>query len=41
MGTPRRWFSRQAARDTNKAMKSQLLAEGGSSKSQVGGAPKR
>ena len=41
VGTLQRWSSRQAARDTNKAMKSQLLAEGGSSKSRVGGAPKR
>ena len=41
VGTPQRRSSRQAARNANKAMKSQLLAEGGSSKFWVGGTPKR
>ena len=34
-------FSRKAAHNANEAIKSQLLAKGGSSKSLVGGAPKR
>ena len=38
---PQRRSSRQAAYDVNEAMKSQLLAEGGSGKSRVCGAPKR
>ena len=41
MGTPQRRSSRQAAREVNNAMKSQILAEGGSSKSHVRGTPKR
>ena len=41
MGTLQRWSSRQAAPKVNKAMKSQILTDGGSGKSRVGGAPKR
>ena len=41
MGTLQRQSSRKAACDANDAMKSLLRLEGGSSKSRVGGAPKR
>ena len=41
MGTLQRWSSRQAGHEANKAMKSQIPAEGGIGKSWVGGAPKR
>ena len=41
VGTPQRRSSRQAAHKANKTMKSQILPEGGSGKSSVGGAPKR
>ena len=41
VGMQQRGSSRHAARKANKAMKLQILAEGGSSKSHVGGAPKR
>ena len=41
VGTLQRRSRRWAARKANAAMKSQILAEGGSSKSRVGGAPKR
>ena len=41
VGTPQRWSCQKAAHEANEAMKSQSLAEGGNSKSRVGGAPKR
>ena len=41
VGTPQRWPNRQAAHKVNKAIKSKILAEGGSGKSRVGGSPKR
>ena len=41
VGTPQRRCSRKVARNANEAMKSLLRREGGSTKSQAGGAPKR
>ena len=41
VGMPQRQSSQQAACEANKAMKSLILAKGGSGKSRVGGAPKR
>ena len=40
VGTPQRRSSRKAVRHANDAIKSLLLPEVGSSKSQVGGTPK-
>ena len=40
VGTPQRRSNQQADREANKAMKLQILAQDGSSKSRVGGAPK-
>ena len=41
VGKPQRRPSLQAARKANKAMKSQILVEGGSGKSRLGDAPKK